>query len=175
MWFINDIEINLVQGDITNSETDAIVNAANTGLILGSGVAGAIKNKGGPTIQEECNEIGPIELGDAAITTGGDLIAKYVIHAASMHLGGKTDEQSLKYSIWNSLKVGNTKNIQSIAFPAIGTGIAGFPLNRCAEIMLEVFNNYIKTENHNYNLIEVVLFSENDYNIFKNIFTKCFE
>ncbi len=175
MWFINDTEIKLIQGDITNSETDAIVNAANTGLILGAGVAGAIKSKGGSVIQEECNEIGPIELGDAAITTGGNLIAKYVIHAASMHLGGKTDDQSLKYSVWNSLRVGNSKNIQSIAFPAIGTGIAGFPIDECAEIMLEVFNNYLKTENHDYKSIEVVLFSENDYNTFKDIFIKCFK
>ena len=164
----------LIQGDITNSETDAIVNAANTGLILGAGVAGAIKKKGGSTIQEECNEIGPIELGDAAITTGGNLIAKYVIHAASMHLGGKTNEQSLKYSIWNSLRIGANKNLQSISFPAIGTGIAGFPLDECAEIMLEVFCNFLKSENHSYRIIEVVLFSKNDYLFFKKEFTKYF-
>jgi O-acetyl-ADP-ribose deacetylase (regulator of RNase III) len=175
MWFIGGTEIKLIQGDITNSETDAIVNAANTGLILGAGVAGAIKKKGGPTIQEECNEIGTIELGEAVATTGGNLIAKYVIHAASMHLGGKTDEQSLKYSIWNSLRVGNEINLQSIAFPAIGTGIAGFPLHKCAEIMLEVFNNYLKSEDHVYLSIEIVLFSDNDYNTFKDVFTKYFE
>ena len=175
MWFINNTEIKIKQGDITNSETDAIVNAANTGLILGGGVAGAIKKRGGPTIQDECNEIGPVELGDAAITTGGNLIAKYVIHAASMHLGGKTNDQSLKYSIWNSLSVGSSKNLQSITFPAIGTGIAGFPLDECAKIMLEIFNKFLKSEHHNYNLIEIVLFSENDYFTFKDIFSQYFD
>jgi len=92
-----------------------------------------------------------------------------------MHLGGKTSEQSLKYSIWNSLRIGNNKNLKSIAFPAIGTGIAGFPLDECAKIMLEIFCNFLKSENHNYNLIEIVLFSEKDYLIFKKIFTQYFD
>ncbi|MCG3226157.1 MAG: macro domain-containing protein, partial [Candidatus Heimdallarchaeota archaeon] len=135
MWQIEDTKIHLKRGDITDFEVDAIVNAANTKLILGGGVAGAIRKKGGPSIQNECNEIGPIKLGEAVITLGGNLYAKYVIHAASMHLGGKTTSESLKDSVWNCLRIGAENSIKSIAFPAIGTGIAGFPISECAKIM----------------------------------------
>ena len=127
----------LQQGDLTEAEVDAVVNAANTDLQLGAGVAGAIRRKGGPTIQEECDALGPISLGEAVITGGGQLEARYVIHAASMHLGGRTSEGSLRDATANSLKRAADKQLSSLAFPAIGTGIAGFPLDRCAQIMLE--------------------------------------
>jgi O-acetyl-ADP-ribose deacetylase len=126
----------LQQGDITDADVDAVVNAANTRLQLGAGVAGAIRRKGGPTIQQECDAIGPVSLGEAATTGGGQLQARYVIHAASMQLGGLTDEGSLRDSTVNSLKRAVEKHLTSIAFPAIGTGIAGFPLDRCAQVML---------------------------------------
>ncbi len=129
--------IHLQQGDITDATVDAIVNAANTQLLLGAGVAGAIRRKGGPTIQQECDAIGPVALGEAALTGGGQLQARYVIHAASMHLGGMTSENSLRDATVNSLKRANEKHLTSLAFPAIGTGIAGFPLDQCAQIMLE--------------------------------------
>jgi O-acetyl-ADP-ribose deacetylase (regulator of RNase III) len=127
----------LQQGDITESRVDAVVNAANTQLQLGAGVAGAIRRKGGPSIQQECDALGPVPLGEAAITSGGQLKARYVIHAASMQLGGLTNENSLRSSTINSLKRATEKQLNSIAFPAIGTGIAGFPLDRCAHVMLE--------------------------------------
>ena len=127
----------LQQGDLSEAEVDAVVNAANTDLQLGAGVAGAIRRKGGPTIQEECDALGPISLGEAVITGGGQLKARYVIHAASMHLGGQTSEGSLRDATANSLKRAADKQLSSLAFPAIGTGIAGFPLDRCAQIMLE--------------------------------------
>ena len=170
MWEISKTSITLVQGDITECDVDAIVNAANTKLILGAGVAGAIRKKGGPSIQKECSEVGPIELGHAAITTGGDLKAKYVIHAASMTLGGKATEVSLKKSILNSLQIGSINNIESIAFPAIGTGIAGFPISKCAKIMVECFISFLKHNDHIFKQIEVVLFTQNDYIIFNKIF-----
>ena len=130
-------KITLLQGDITDADADAVVNAANTQLQLGAGVAGAIRRKGGPTIQHECDALGPVSLGEAAITGGGQLKARYVIHAASMHLGGLTSEGSLRNSTFNSLKRAEEKKLSSLAFPAIGTGIAGFPLSRCAQVMLE--------------------------------------
>jgi O-acetyl-ADP-ribose deacetylase (regulator of RNase III) len=116
---------------------DAIVNAANNDLQLGGGVAGAIRRKGGPQIQEECYRIGTIAVGEAAVTTGGNLKAKYVIHAASMRLGGGTTAESLRASTRNSLARAAEKGIGTIAFPAVGTGIAGFPLRDCAAIMLD--------------------------------------
>lgn len=125
------------QGDLTEAATDAIVNAANNDLQLGGGVAGAIRRKGGPAIQQECDRIGSIALGEAATTGGGQLRARYVIHAASMQLGGRTTEAKLRASTLNSLLRANEKGLRSIAFPAIGTGIAGFPMDRCAQIMLE--------------------------------------
>jgi O-acetyl-ADP-ribose deacetylase (regulator of RNase III) len=135
--------ISLQQGDITDAEVDAVVNAANTELQLGAGVAGAIRRKGGPTIQQECNAIGPVPLGEAALTHAGQLKASYVIHAASMHLGGLTSEKSLREATINSLKRATEKQLTSIAFPAIGTGIAGFPLDRCAAIMLEEVQKHL--------------------------------
>lgn len=135
--------ISLQQGDVTDAEVDAVVNAANTELQLGAGVAGAIRRKGGPIIQQECDAIGPVPLGGAALTSGGALKAPYVIHAASMHLGGFTSEQSLRDATLNSLKRATEKQLTSIAFPALGTGIAGFPLDRCAAIMLEEVRKHL--------------------------------
>jgi len=136
-------KIALQQGDITDAGVDAIVNAANTRLQLGAGVAGAIRRKGGPTIQQECDQIGPVSLGEAALTSGGQLKARHVIHAASMHLGGLTSEGSLRDATVNSLKRAVEKQLTSIAFPAIGTGVAGFPLNRCAQVMLEEVRKHL--------------------------------
>ena len=125
------------QGDLTEQDVDAIVNAANNDLILGGGVAGAIARRGGPTIQAECRAIGSIEVGGAAITGGGQLTARFVIHAASMHLGGRTSAESLRRSTRRSLEIASERGLRSIALPAVGTGIAHFPLDECARIMLE--------------------------------------
>jgi len=124
------------QGDLTEMDTDAIVNAANNDLILGGGVAGAIRRKGGDEIQKECSAIGQVPVGWAAITTGGKLKAKHVIHAASMQLGGRTTAEALRSSTAHALRIAAQRELKMIAFPAVGTGIAGFPLDDCAEIML---------------------------------------
>jgi O-acetyl-ADP-ribose deacetylase len=137
-------EIVITQGDITDADVDAVVNAANNDLQLGAGVAGAIRRKGGPSIQEECDRIGTISLGEAAITTGGRMKAKYVIHAASMQLGDRTTAENLEASTRNSLLRADEKKLKSIAFPAIGTGVAGFDTRRCAEIMLRVVAEHLK-------------------------------
>ncbi|MGA7870028.1 MAG: macro domain-containing protein [Candidatus Binatus sp.] len=129
-------KIELRQGDLTDAEVDAIVNAANNDLMLGGGVAGAIRVKGGPAIQRECDRIGPIALGEAAITGAGRLRARHVIHAASMRLGESTSETNLRAATRNSLRRADENSLKTIAFPAIGTGIAGFPIERCAEVML---------------------------------------
>jgi O-acetyl-ADP-ribose deacetylase (regulator of RNase III) len=137
-------QIVITQGDITDADVDAVVNAANNELQLGAGVAGAIRRKGGPSIQEECDRIGTIPLGEAAITTGGQMKAKYVIHAASMQLGDRTTAENLEASTRNSLLRAEEKKLKSIAFPAIGTGVAGFDTRRCAEIMLRVAAGHLK-------------------------------
>src|SRR6202140_5982662 len=128
-------KIVIQQGNLTEMETDAIVNAANNDLILGAGVAGAIRRKGGEEIQKECDAIGSIPVGYAAITSGGKLKAKYVIHAASMQLGGATTAEALGKSTAYALRIANERELKTVAFPAGGTGIAGFPMKECPEIM----------------------------------------
>jgi O-acetyl-ADP-ribose deacetylase len=128
--------IEIRQGDLTEMDTDAIVNAANNDLQLGGGVAGAIRRKGGPAIQEECNRIGTTPIGGAAITSGGNLRARHIIHAASMELGGRTTAHALRSSTAHALRIASQKGFKTLAFPAVGTGIAGFPMRDCAEIML---------------------------------------
>lgn len=140
---VNISEIELIQGDITESDTDAIVNAANSQLILGAGVAGAIRSKGGPSIQEECNLLGHCPVGGAVITGGGNLKARHVIHAVGPRQGGGDEEAKLKNATLNSLKVAEENNLKSITFPAISTGIFGFPLDACARIMLTTTKEYL--------------------------------
>jgi len=136
-WRVDGLTVEVQQGDLTIQDVDAIVNAANNDLELGGGVAGAIARAGGPAIQAECRTVGPIEVGDAAITGGGRLKARHVIHAASMRLGGRTTAESLRRSTRRSLAIAEERGLRSIAFPAIGTGIARFPMEDCARIMLE--------------------------------------
>ena len=129
--------IHIEQGDLTGYEVDAVVNAANNDLILGGGLAGAIARRGGPAIQAECDAHGPVRVGQAALTAAGELPAKYVIHQASMSLGGRTTADGLRQSTRAVLRIAEeTPDIRTLAFPAVGTGIAGFDLCRCAEIML---------------------------------------
>ena len=137
-------KIVIQQGDLTDMDTDAIVNAANNDLQLGAGVAGAIRRKGGEEIQRECDAIGSIPVGYAAITGGGKLAARHVIHAASMQLGGKTNAAHLRTSVAHSLRIAAERGLKTIAFPAVGTGIAGFALDECATIMLQEAMQHLK-------------------------------
>ena len=158
--------LQLVQGDITEMQTDAIVNAANTQLVLGGGVAGAIRRKGGPEIQAECNNIGGTFVGGAVITTGGKLKAKYVIHAVGPRMGQSNEDEKLRNATLNSLKLADEKNLKSISFPAIGTGVFRFPVQRCAEIMLQVTIDYLKGQT---GLEKVIfcLFEKSAYEVFE--------
>lgn len=140
---INGRAIELAQGDITDLDTDAIVNAANTALKLGAGVAGAIRRKGGPEIQKECDRIGGTFTGGAVITTGGSLRARHVIHAAGPVNGEGGEDEKLRNATLNSLRRADENGLRSIAFPAISTGIFGFPVGRCAEIMLTAAAEYL--------------------------------
>lgn len=164
---ITNSVIELIDGDITEMDTDAIVNAANAQLILGGGVAGAIRRKGGPTIQQECYKAGGTFVGGAVITTGGNLKAKFVIHAVGPQMGEGDEDAKLKNATLNSLKLADKHKLQSIAFPAISTGIFGFPIERCAEIMLRTTIDYLKGET---GLKKVVfcLFGRESYMAFEN-------
>lgn len=164
------INVNLIHDDITNRETEAIVNPANKNLILGGGVAGAIKNKGGNIIQQRCNELSPIKIGQAVITPAGNLPQKFVIHAAGPRAGEENRKLLLRNSVLNSLKIAEKNKIKSISIPAISTGIFGYPMKEAANVILGSINNYrTKNKKSSLKLIEVVLYDKNSYNIFKKI------
>ena len=165
---VNDKTLELAEGDITELDTDAIVNAANSSLILGAGVAGAIRAKGGPSIQRECDEIGGCPVGGAVITTGGNLKARHVIHAVGPRKGEGGEEEKLRNATLNSLKVADDNGLKSIGFPAISTGVFGFPIERCAEIMLSGAIDYLQGET---GLERVVfcLYGEEAFGVFKKV------
>lgn len=159
--------LELVEGDITKMETEAIVNAANAQLVLGGGVAGAIRRKGGPAIQKECNEKGGTFVGGAVVTGGGNLKAKYVIHAVGPRMGEGNEDEKLANATLNSLKLCDDNGIRSISFPAISSGIFGFPIERCAAIMLGTTIEYLGGKTA---LEKVVfcLFGKDSYTVFES-------
>ncbi len=159
--------IELVKGDITELEVDAIVNAANSALKMGGGVAGAILRKGGYSIQEECDRIGYCPVGGAVITGAGKLKAKHVIHAVGPRMGEGDEDNKLRNATLNSLKLATEHNLTSIAFPAISTGIFGFPKDRCADIMLKTTIEYLKQHKTSLKRVIFCLYDDETYNIFQ--------
>ena len=174
-WTIEGKQLVLLQGDITEMDTDAIVNAANKDLILGAGVAGAIRTKGGAAIQEECDHIGGAPVGGAAITTGGDLKARYVIHAVGPRMGEGDEDRKLADATLNSLKLANEKGLASITFPAISTGIFGFPKDRCARIMLSSVAETLKKEDTSLTEVVFCLWGEETLQVFQNTAEEMFQ
>jgi O-acetyl-ADP-ribose deacetylase (regulator of RNase III) len=160
--------ITLKEGDLTAEAVDAIVNAANSALLLGGGVAGAIRSKGGPTIQAECDAHGPIEVGGAALTRAGTLPARFVIHAATMAPGGTASESSVRSAMRNALALARERGLATLAVPALGAGIAGFPLQRCAEVLIEEARRHL-SEGTSLAEIRFVLFGEPAYRMFEMV------
>jgi O-acetyl-ADP-ribose deacetylase (regulator of RNase III) len=158
--------IKLVKGDIAQIEADAIVNAANNHLWMGSGVAGAIKREGGLEIEEEAVKKGPIPIGEAVATTAGRLKAKYVIHAAGMGSDLQTNKMKIKNATRNSLLRADELELESIAFPSIGTGVGGFPVNEAASIMIQVAIDHIGSKT-NLKKIIFVLYGDEAYDAFE--------
>jgi O-acetyl-ADP-ribose deacetylase len=164
---IGDRIIQLVQGDLTELAVDAIVNAANAQLVLGAGVAGAIRTKGGPSIQEECNAIGGTTVGQAVITGAGNLKARHVIHAVGPRMGEGNEDEKLRLATWNSLLRATENGLTSIAFPAISTGIFGFPKDRCAAIMLRAARQFLEQQSTSVAKVIFCLWSAEDLKIFE--------
>jgi O-acetyl-ADP-ribose deacetylase (regulator of RNase III) len=157
----------IVEGDITKEETDAIVNAANSGLRGGGGVDGAIHRAGGPVIMEECRKIGHCPTGQAVITTGGNLKARHVIHTVGpVYSNGNRNEAGLLKSAYlESLKLASKKGLKSVSFPAISTGAYGYPLNEAAHIALQTAIDYLK-EHQEIERVRFVLFGKSTYGVF---------
>ena len=163
---IKDTEIRIIKGDITELKIDAIVNAANNKLVMGGGVAGAIKKKGGKIIEEEAVKKGPIKIGEAAYTSAGSLQAKYVIHAATMGLDFKTDEIKIRNSCRNALRLAQELKLKSIAFPALGCGVGGFPLLASAKIMGQEVLRHVKENKTTLREIIFCLYDKEAYEVF---------
>jgi O-acetyl-ADP-ribose deacetylase (regulator of RNase III) len=159
--------VELRQGDITEEAVDAIVNAANNRLIMGGGVAGAIKRKGGKEIEEEAIAKGPIPVGEAVATGAGRLQAKYVIHAATMAMDLVTDEGKIRAATRNSLKRAEELKLASIAFPALGAGVGGFPLRQAARVMLEETKGHLEGTTTSIQRVVFVLYGAEAYQAFE--------
>ncbi len=159
-------QLELAEGDITDLDVDAIVNAANEELKLGSGVAGAIREKGGPSIQEECDRIGGTPVGTAVLTGGGDLKAKHVIHAVGPKMGEGDEDRKLQSAIRSSLALADRHGLKSIALPAISTGNFGFPMDRCARILLTEVYRYLQGGTKIERVV-VSLWGDDTFEIFK--------
>lgn len=151
--------IELIQGDLTEEKTDAIVNAANSQLILGGGVAGAIRTKGGPSIQEECNRIDETPVGSATVTGAGDLRCRYVIHAVGPRMGEGDEDQKLFSCVKKSLELAREKELRSISFPAISTGIFGVPPRIAAPAMVKAIKEHVESGT-TLKTIRIVLYSD---------------
>ena len=168
---IGQTQFELVRGDITKQDTEAIVNAANKRLAPGGGVAGAIHRAAGPGLWEECEKVGGCETGEAKLTSGHNLKAKYVIHTVGpVYSGSQQDPEDLKACYVNSLKLADENDIESISFPAISTGAFGYPLNEAAVISLSAVKEYLN-EPTKLKLVRFVLFSQSTYDMYKEVLT----
>jgi O-acetyl-ADP-ribose deacetylase (regulator of RNase III) len=136
-------QIKVVQADITKLEVDAISNAANTALQHGGGVAGAISRAGGPDVQNECDDRAPIDLGEAVATTAGEMPSKWVIHAATMELGGPTSAEIIRRATASTLDIAEELGAKSLALVAFGTGVGGFPIDEAARIEVEEVERHL--------------------------------
>lgn len=164
---VNNCVMELVLGDITQQDTEAIVNAANRTLLGGGGVDGAIHRAGGPAILEECRKLGGCETGDAKITTGGKLKAKWVIHAVGpVYRGGKHGEAELLASCYRrSLEIALEHGIKSIAFPAISCGAYGYPVDQAARVALSTVMQFLR-QNNNIDLVRFVLYDKKTFDAY---------
>jgi len=164
--------LKIMLGDITERDTDAIVNAANNYLKHGGGVAGAIVRKGGQIIQQESDRIGFVPTGSAAITTAGSLKAKFVIHAVGPKWGEGDEENKLKNAVLNSLKLADTYKLKSISFPGVSSGIYGCPKDMVAKVMVKTAVDYLNFQDTGIDYVEFCLFDEETYRYFKEEFDK---
>jgi O-acetyl-ADP-ribose deacetylase (regulator of RNase III) len=159
-------QLELVEGDITDLDVGAIVNAANDQLQLGTGVAGAIRRKGGPSIQEECDRIGGTPVGTAVMTGGGHLKARWVIHAVGPRMGEGDEDKKLAAAVRASLALADRRGVKSIALPAISTGNFGFPLDRAARITLTEIHRFLQGGTRLERVV-LCLHGEEAFNVFK--------
>ncbi|MCG2709095.1 MAG: macro domain-containing protein [Thermodesulfovibrionales bacterium] len=170
---INNKKLSLAQGDITERDVDAIVNAANSHLQHGGGVAGAIVRKGGQIIQDESDRIGFTPAGTAVITGAGKLPAKFVIHTVGPRMGEGDEDNKLKNAVLSALMLASEKGLKSVSMPAISSGIFGFPKDRCAKILVNESADYLrKNPQSSLEIVEFCVYDDNTMEHFKREFEK---
>jgi O-acetyl-ADP-ribose deacetylase (regulator of RNase III) len=167
---VGQATLELVEGDITRQDTDAIVNAANAALRPGGGVDGAIHRAGGPAIEAECRQLGGCPTGEARITTGGKLKARYVIHTVGpVYQDGLHGEPELLASCYReSLKLASAKGLKSLAFPSISTGVYGYPMAEAARVALATVKDYL-TQHSEIERARFVLFGRSAYEVYEKV------
>ncbi len=163
---IKETQIKVVKGDITELKVDAIVNAANNKLVMGGGVAGAIRKKGGVSIEEEAVKKGPIKIGESVATAAGKLSARYVIHAATMGMDFDTDEVKIRLSCRSALELAEKLKIRSIVFPALGCGTGGFPPLAASKIIAQEIYRHTRFGKSGLEEIIICLFDQEAFDIF---------
>ncbi len=166
--------VEVLKGDITEFKVDAIVNAANSTLLGGGGVDGAIHRKAGPLLLEECKKLKGCKTSEAKITKGYNLKAKFVIHTVGpVYKDGKSGEPELLYRCYyNSLKLASENNIRTIAFCAISTGVYGYPKKQAADISFKAIFDYLKNNDNDFSKIYMVLYDDETFEIFNEVFKK---
>ncbi len=165
---IGDKVLEAIEGDITDYEGDAIVNAANNNFWMGGGVAGAIKKRGGTTIEEAAMRQGPKPVGESVITGGGTLRAKHVIHSAVMGQDLRTDSSKIRLATRSALSLAESRGIKSIAFPALGTGVGGFSFSEAAKIMVDESLSFLRKSKKT-KIVTFVLYGDEAYKSFANV------
>ncbi len=176
---IENVKVIVEKCDITKEDVDAIVNAANSHLVHGGGVALAIARAGGDVVTRESKEYvkkhGPLPTGKAAVTSGGNLKAKYVIHTVGPVWGEGDEERKLFNAFYNSLLKADELALKSVAFPAVSSGIYGFPKKRCAEVFFKAVRQYLKENDTRLSFVKMCLYSQEDYEIFENTMWEAFD
>ncbi len=162
------LTVEIVSGDIAAQSTDAVVNAANNAFWMGGGVAGALKARGGQTIEDEAMAQGPVTPGEAIITSAGRLPARHVIHAAVMGQDLRTSPAIIERATQETLALAERQKLTSIALPAFGTGVGGFPLDECARIMIEAVRRFAPAAS-SLRLVRFVLYGEPAFNAFARV------
>jgi len=170
-----NVKIDILKGDITERTTDAIINTSNDILILGSGLGGAIRAKGGEAIAEELSKYHKVNLGESVLTSGGNLKAKYIIHIALSHFDEPVNEEDIPEALLNALRLANNKGIVSISIPDISVGIVRVSPRKTAEKVFKTIKSFIETKNKTLNLLEIVLWDIETLHIYRDVYFEIFD
>ena len=171
----SDVKIEILKGDITERPSDAIINTSNDMLILGSGLGGAIRAKGGDSIAEELSKYKNINIGESVLTSSGNLKSKYIIHVALSHFDEPVNEEDIPRALLNALRLANDNGISSLSIPDMSVGIVRVSPRKTAEKIFETVKKFIETENRTLTLLEIVLWDIETLHIYRDVYSEIFD